>query len=290
MAEAVDDDLLGFHLAQHFDPREAGLLYYVLASSSTLGAGLERPVRFTRVANEGIRVTCRRGPELGIGYSYHGVSRHFDRPQMEFSTTAMVRICHTVTGTEVKPIRIGLAHPRHGSSPQLEAYLGCDVAFGTGRDEIAFARRAGELPLTGADPYLNYLLSRHGEKLLAGHADATAAIRAREENAIRPLLPHGQARSSEVAGALGMSRRTLTQRLADENLTFSGILDGMRQDLALGYLGDERLDHLFVPALLVVHDHLVLEVLPVLDVDHVLLGETIVPAAVPGHLPGTPGF
>ena len=35
-AEALEDDLLGFHLARSFDLREIGLLYYVIASSEQL--------------------------------------------------------------------------------------------------------------------------------------------------------------------------------------------------------------------------------------------------------------
>jgi hypothetical protein len=37
-AKALKDDCLGFTLARDFDLREIGLLYYVMASSQTLGA------------------------------------------------------------------------------------------------------------------------------------------------------------------------------------------------------------------------------------------------------------
>src|SRR5580693_3882560 len=40
VAIALQDDCLGFTLACDFDPREIGLLYYVMASSQTLGAAL----------------------------------------------------------------------------------------------------------------------------------------------------------------------------------------------------------------------------------------------------------
>ena len=39
-AEALQDDLLGFHLARDLELREAGLIYYVLASSSDLADAL----------------------------------------------------------------------------------------------------------------------------------------------------------------------------------------------------------------------------------------------------------
>ena len=40
VATALGDELLGFHLADDFDFREIGLLYYVAASADTLGAAL----------------------------------------------------------------------------------------------------------------------------------------------------------------------------------------------------------------------------------------------------------
>ena len=36
-AIALKDDRIGFTLARDFDPREIGLLYYVMACSQTLG-------------------------------------------------------------------------------------------------------------------------------------------------------------------------------------------------------------------------------------------------------------
>ena len=41
-AEALDDDFLGLKLAEEFDCRNVGLLYYVMASSDTLGDALKR--------------------------------------------------------------------------------------------------------------------------------------------------------------------------------------------------------------------------------------------------------
>ena len=241
LAAALRDDLLGFHLAREFDVREAGLLYYVLASSATLGDGLDRSERFSRITNEGIRVRCLRDPGMRLAFTYLGVSRHTDRHQIEFWTTAIVRICREVTATRLKPNRVRLAHPRLGSSAELDRFFGCAVDFGLGQDEIGFAPGASGLRLIGADPYLNDLLTRHGEEVLASRGSPVISIRARVENAIAPLLPHGKALVGEVATALGMSRRTLARRLGSEGLTFGAILNDMRRALAEHYLADEDL-------------------------------------------------
>src|SRR5215207_2150735 len=75
VAEAQPDDLLGFHLAQAFEPREVGLLYLVLASSATLGEAMARAERYSTITNEGIRLWCQEGSDFRIRYSYVGVSR-----------------------------------------------------------------------------------------------------------------------------------------------------------------------------------------------------------------------
>src|SRR5262245_53740952 len=72
-AIALKDDCLGFTLARDHDPREIGLLYYVMASSQTLGDGLRRVARYSRITNESLVVGYREGNMLVINLSYSGV-------------------------------------------------------------------------------------------------------------------------------------------------------------------------------------------------------------------------
>src|SRR5215475_464965 len=52
VAGALQDDLLGFHLACDMDLRELGLLYYVLNSSDVLGDAFRRGERYCSLINE----------------------------------------------------------------------------------------------------------------------------------------------------------------------------------------------------------------------------------------------
>jgi len=49
-ADALGDSALGLHLAQHFDLRECGILYYVLAASPNLGEAIRNLVRYLAVS------------------------------------------------------------------------------------------------------------------------------------------------------------------------------------------------------------------------------------------------
>jgi hypothetical protein len=81
-ARAVKDNCLGFTLARDFDLREIGLLYYVMASSQTLGDALQRAARYSQATSEALVVRYREGNRLIINLSYSGVPRHSDRHQM----------------------------------------------------------------------------------------------------------------------------------------------------------------------------------------------------------------
>ena len=119
----------------------------------------------------------------------------------------------------------------------MDAFMGREVTFGADADQIVFPGTAQQMPVLGADPYLNRLLVRYCEEARA-HRAATSTFRTRVENAIAPLLPHGKASAPEIARRLGMSPRTLGRQLAAEGLNFSTVLDRLRADLARRYLQD----------------------------------------------------
>jgi AraC-like DNA-binding protein len=239
VADALQDEFLGFHLGRDFDLREIGLLYYVLASSQTIGDALQRIVRYSGVNNEGISLSSPDDSTTAITIEYVGVSRLADRHQMEFLLTALVRTCRQLTRLQLVPIRASVIHRRTGDPSELERFLGCRIAFGAGSDEVAFAATVGQTPVISADPYLNDLLIQYCEEALSRRRGGYAPLRASVENAVAPLLPHGGAQLREVAARLGMSERTLSRRLAQEGATFVEILNEMRFELAMRYLRED---------------------------------------------------
>jgi AraC-like DNA-binding protein len=239
VAESLDDEFLGFHLAQKPDLRHFGLLYYVMASSEFLIDALQRGARYSVIANESIASKCTDGSDISVLLSYVGVSRHLDRHQIEFWMTTLVRTCRELTGLRLCPTRMRFTHSRERLSPEFTEFFGGDVEFGAAVDEVSFPKRIRDLPLVGADPFLNELLVNYCEE--AHEPASRGSFRASVENTIVPLLPHGRARAGEIARRLGVSQRTFARRLALEGLTFSGLLEGLRFDLAKRYLSEETL-------------------------------------------------
>jgi AraC-like DNA-binding protein len=241
VAEALLDDLLGFHIARDYDLREIGLLHYVLNSSELLGDALRRAERYSTIVNEGVSLHVHEGKELAVTLTHVGIERLSDRHQIESWVTSLVRGCRQLTDRHLLPSSVKFVHHRKGGCPELDTFLGCHVVFGADRDEVAFPGTAKQMPVVNADPYLNKLLIKHCEEARSAREGGGGAFRVNLENAIAPVLPHGKARLAEIACRLGMSPRTLARRLAAEGLTFAGVLTELRGNLARRYLQDEGL-------------------------------------------------
>jgi AraC-like DNA-binding protein len=123
----------------------------------------------------------------------------------------------------------------------MARFVGTAVEFGAATDEFALHTNARELPLIHADPYLNNLLLKYCEAALTDRSGNESQLRTRVENAISSLLPHGRVVVDDVARSLGMSKRTLARKLADEGLNFTEIHQQLRRDLAVRYLDDGKL-------------------------------------------------
>ena len=240
-AIALNDDCLGFTLARDFEPRELGLLYYVMASSQTLGDALKRIARYSHITNEALVVGYREGNRLIVDLSYSGVPRHSERHQIEFCMFALLRICRMLTGQNLVPQHFSIAHYRSEGISEMARFVGTKVEFGAGTDEFALNIDARALPLIHSDPHLNDLLLKYCEAASADRRGDMSQLRTRVENAIASVLPHGRVLVEDVARSLGMSERTLARKLSDEGLNFTEILQQLRHDLAVRYLDDRKL-------------------------------------------------
>lgn len=236
VAIASSDDSIGMSLAESYDLRELGMLYYVAVSSPNLHEALNRLARYSRLGNEGIFGRSKHGDSSTIEFVYAGIQRYRDRQQIEFLALTLVRLCRHMIGRNIAPQAASFVHFRSDEERASYSLFGQDVQFGAMTDEITFDALLFDLPLVGYDPFLNELMSKACEEALAKRKTTIGTFRVSVENAIAPLLPHGEANPKAVGDRLGLSQRTFHRRLAKEGLRFGDILDEMRRDLAEEYL------------------------------------------------------
>ena len=214
VAAAADDELLGFHLAQHCELRAIGLYYYVLASSETVMDVFQRAARYSTLVNEGVVQKFIDGRIIGIR-QLHRREPHRDRHQVEFWTATIVLLKFT----GVRVIHSGCASlTRNARRTRDNSLLRLQRRIWRRVDEILFG---GSGPTAGRERgSVSQRLLVICEEAIAHRAANRGSVRTRVENEIAASLPHGKARAAHRE-ALELSQRTLARHLAEEGTTFS---------------------------------------------------------------------
>jgi len=240
-AQALGDDLFGFHLAHGFDVREIGLVYYVMASSEQLADALRNAERYSRIVNEGVRLRVRIHEGATIALEYVDPDRRLDRHHIEFWLATLVRICRQITDSRLAPHRLKVRHHRPEPPAAFSSFFGVDIEFGSDADEIVLSPPVASLPAIRRDPHLNGLLRRYAEQALASRPATRMSVRSEVERILPELLPHGRANATEVARRLGTSSRSLSRKLQEGGVAFSEVRDELRKALAESYLAEREL-------------------------------------------------
>ncbi len=238
-SEAVGDTAFGLHLAQETNPREAGLIFYVVSAAKDLREGLALFARYSRVANDSVKVTIiPRNDSVSVAAAYVGVPRHRFKQIVEFQFAVIVKALREATGREISPARVQCSHARTLDVKEFDRFYNCKVEFGAPADALDFDKATLCLPLITSDRYLLEMLGPYCEEATKARHTAEGSFRASVENEIYRLLPHGRANVEAVARSLGVSPRTLARRLADEGTNFSRLIDDLRRTLSLQYIRD----------------------------------------------------
>src|SRR5262249_57100481 len=116
---------------------------------------LKRLARYSSVTNEALVFGYHEGNRLVVTLSYSGVPRHSDRHQMEFCMFALLRICRMLTGYNIVPQQLWIAHHRSGVTLEMARFVGTKVEFGADADQLVLNLDTRELPLIQSRHHLN---------------------------------------------------------------------------------------------------------------------------------------
>jgi AraC-like DNA-binding protein len=131
----------------------------------------------------------------------------------------------------------------------FEKFFNCPVRFAAGENAIIFDRELLSRPLVQADAELN-LAMRDEARLVIARLQGGHDIVSRVRQALVPLMPKCETMLKHVAASLGVTPRTLQRRLVQAEVSFHGLLDSSRRELAQVYLRDSSLSALDVALLL----------------------------------------
>lgn len=250
-ADELNDDCFGLHFSKTIDIKDVGLLGYIGIASKTLEDGLVNLGRYLRVFSEAYQIELAIAGHAGTlaivsqdpGHAHH-------RQAVEFSYCLMLHAYRQLTGKRISPAAVHFIHHRRSNVAVFAKHFGCPVRFNRNEGQIVLSRKALATPIRSADDRLLKILRAHAEELLRNRPRQDEELIHRIERRLSELLPTGQGRAKVIATEFGMSERTLMRRLAEQDTSFAGILERLRQELAKRYLAQPNLTFTHIAFLL----------------------------------------
>jgi AraC-like DNA-binding protein len=241
-AEALRDNVFGLHLAQQANPREAGLLFYVASAAENIGEALALYARYCRIVNEAVRLKLIRSPEgVIVETKFVGLPRHFTWQNTESMIAVLIKGLQEMAGRDFRPTRVTFTLAHNSELREFERFFGCPVEFSASADQFGLSNETLAIPLVTEDRHLLDTLQPICDEAAKDRDTAHGTLRSLVENEVQKLLPHGRANRQRVAKALGLSERTLSQRLAEEDTSYEKVVDRLRRSLALQYIKEPSL-------------------------------------------------
>ncbi|TVP90428.1 MAG: AraC family transcriptional regulator [Pseudomonadaceae bacterium] len=243
---------LGLRLGLSSQPRQFGVVGYMVSSCGTLGQALARYHRYQGLLQGGL--ASRAWLKDGVLYMRWTQAVANTPLATEFSLAVFISLCQALIGRPVTPIRAGLPFPRPDDVGIYEALLGCPVDFERSSIELAIPAHLLALPISSKDPYLLRLLEQQAQALLNQQPrfdDAEAGpFFSRVQEQIVESMKNGDVSAEAVALALDCSLRTFYRQLRSAGYSYRGLLAHTRHTLARQYLADPALAQTDVALLL----------------------------------------
>jgi AraC-like DNA-binding protein len=146
-----------------------------------------------------------------------------------------------MAGRDFQPTRVTFTLAHTSEPLEFERFYDCPVEFSAPADQFGFSNETLAIPLITKDRHLLDTLQPICDAAAEERNTAHGTLLHSVESEVQKLLPHGRANRQRVAKALGLSERTLSQRLVEENTSYEKVIDRLRRSLALHYIEEPSL-------------------------------------------------
>jgi len=233
------DECFGLKVADYWHPSHLGALGYAWLPSSTLYEAFSRLERYIHMISGRFTVHLQES----AGHVSVIIERENIRQDFYFLMDAMMAVtlmlCRVNAGDALSPEAVHFVRPEPKCVHEFEKYFRCAIEFDAADNRFVFTRPVVENALTGSNPVIAESSDRIVIDYLARMDNANIVDRVKLE--IINQLPTGKLTEDSVAEALHISTRSLQRMLSEEEMTFTSILNDIRQDLAMKYVQDNSL-------------------------------------------------
>ena len=221
-------------------PDDYGALGLAWKSAPTIRQSLERVARYCRLWTDNMTYELRPR-DGGADFLLHRAGRR--RLGMRLSNEATIAsatsLIRQTSSPHFCPQAVNLRHAAPSTTADHARYFGCPVHFEAEDDAIAIGDDALDRANYLADDGISRFLIAHLDSEIEAIGDE-GAVETLVQRAVSRSLSEGVPKMSTIARRLAMSERTLQRRLAAKRLTFKGLVERTRRQLAERLLHERR--------------------------------------------------
>lgn len=227
--QASGRDDLGLLVGEGSNPSSLGLVGFLLQQAPDLRTALADLVRYLHHHDRGsVPFMSISGGMVALGYSILEPNVPAAAQIYDIAIAVGRNVLRGLCGPAWAPCEVTLARRRPAAPGRYERFFGAPVRFDAEQSALLFPERWLDTPIPSADAALRRVLQEQIDLLEAEETGMANQVRRLLRTA---LLTHSGS-IDELAGLLGLRRRTLSRRLETEGTSFRQLCDEIQFEIA----------------------------------------------------------
>jgi AraC-like DNA-binding protein len=233
---ASRDPFLALHAAERTPFGAYRVLDYLAATGATVGEGVRRAAAYFPLLDpRGLLEVREAGARVELTFR-SAIGGELPAPAQEYTLAMFLSRVRHVAGGAVRLAALRFTFPRPPGAAEHARSFGVEPEYEADLAALVLARETWDLRLPSADPALFATLDAHAKRALTG-ATGAGELAGRVRAAIAAALEGTAPSVGDVARRLGLSERTLQRRLEAADTSYAQLLDEVRRERALAFLG-----------------------------------------------------
>ncbi len=235
-AAGSTDPHIGLSMGKRLRASDLGAFGHAIEVAPTVAHALRIMERYLYVFAHANVIRVDVGKKILV-VSYNLTDSHIaiHQQDVELVMTLIAKIIRDITGRQLNPALLELAHSRPGYHKLIQSHFECEVHFDRSFNRLQYPAHVLELPVVSHEPSLLQALEFYLADRLKLRSEDNDLLE-KVNHLIATSLGEGVPELEAIAEALGLSRRTLQRRLSEAGVVFSDMVDVVRREIARDYV------------------------------------------------------
>lgn len=237
-AQACQCESLGLLMAENRQFSDLGPVSLLLTHQRTVRDAIHTTIQYRHLLNEGLAMYVEDAGELTlVREEVLAEGARSLRQATELAVGVLCYIFRALLGPQWRPHSANFVHSAPADLEVHKRVFRCKLQFDDDFNGLVCPSSDMQTPIAVADP----VMARYAQSFIeaipgtAGHS-VTQDVR----RSIYLLLPMGRASIAQIARSMGLNVRTLQRRLDEDGVTFSGLINAVRMELAQRYIANPK--------------------------------------------------